>query len=101
MTRTIRLSKRATRNLEELFDYLETEWSTKVKLDFIDKLDKGLMHLSQFPKSHPKSNLKKDLHRFVLTRQTTIYYKFNSKNLFVVTLFDTRQSPQKAIKETS
>ncbi len=72
MSRNIRLSKRASRNLDKLLGYLEAEWSGKVKLDFIDKLDSGLKHLSQFPESHPKSNLKKDLHRFVLTRQTTI-----------------------------
>jgi plasmid stabilization system protein ParE len=101
MNRNIRLSKRASRNLEKLLDYLETEWSHKVKLAFIDKLDSGFTHLSQFPESHPKSNLKKDLHRFVLTRQTTIYYKFNSKSLFIVTLFDTRQSPKKLKRETS
>ena len=101
MNRNIRLSKRASRNLEKLLDYLETEWSPKVKLDFIDKLDSGLTHLSQFPESHPKSNLKKDLHQFVLTRQTTIYYKFNSKSLYIVTLFDTRQSPKKLKQKIS
>ena len=101
MNRNIRLSKRAARNLEKILNYLETEWSHKVKLDFIDKLDSGLTHLSQFPESHPKSNLKKGLLRFVLTRQTTIYYKFNSKSLFVVTLFDTRQGSNKLKRETS
>jgi len=49
MIRIIRLSKRASINLDKLLDYLETEWSHKVKLDFINKLDSGLTHLSQFP----------------------------------------------------
>ena len=40
--RKIILSKRASEKLDELLDYLEREWSTKVKLNFINKFDKSL-----------------------------------------------------------
>ena len=100
MERVIKLSRRASKNLENILNYLETEWSPKVKREFIGKLDSGLKHLVQFPESHPKSDTKKGLQRFVLTKQTTIYYKFNSKSIFVVTLFDTRQDPGKLKLET-
>ena len=100
MSRHIKLSKRSVRNLENLLEYLETAWSLKVKKDFVKKLDSGLLHLSQFPESHPESNVKKGLHKFVLTKQTTVYYKFNTRSLFIVTLFDTRQNPDKLKRET-
>lgn len=57
MSRNIKLSRRASLLLEEILSYLETEWSAKVKSDFIDKLDKGLQLLSEFPESHPKSEI--------------------------------------------
>jgi len=39
MIREIRLSKRAMKRLENLLVYLEEEWSTKVKHDFVRKRD--------------------------------------------------------------
>ena len=39
--RKIILSKRASNRLEELLEYLELEWSLKVKNDFIKKLKKN------------------------------------------------------------
>jgi plasmid stabilization system protein ParE len=47
--RTVVLSKKASQKLEELLEYLETEWSAKVKEDFIVKLDKSLYLIKQFP----------------------------------------------------
>ncbi len=38
--RKIKLSKRASKKLEKLLEYLELEWSLKVKEDFIKKLNK-------------------------------------------------------------
>jgi plasmid stabilization system protein ParE len=40
--RTVVLSKKASQKLEALLEYFETEWSAKVKEDFIGKLDKSL-----------------------------------------------------------
>ncbi len=36
--RTIKLSKRASKNLDKLLEYLENEWSLKVKSDFLKNL---------------------------------------------------------------
>lgn len=47
--RTIILSKRASNQLERLFEYLELEWSPKVKQEFIKKLDKSLKQIQQYP----------------------------------------------------
>jgi len=100
MSRRIKLSRRSVRNLETLLDYLKSNWSLEVKNNFIKKLDSGLLHLGRFPESHPESDVKKGLHKYVLTKQTTIYYKFNTSSLLVVALFDTRQHPQKIKGET-
>jgi len=98
--RKVILSKRASNKLKKLLDYLEVEWSKKVKSNFINKLDKALGHISQYPESTQKSDFIKGLHRVVVTKQTTVYYKFDSKSIKVVTIFDTRMNPKRLRKET-
>lgn len=93
--RIIVLSKLAARKLEELLSYLEAEWSEKVKSNFIHELDKSLLQACKYPLSYEKSQLKSGLHRCVVNKQTTLYYKFDSKKIYVVTIFDTRQHPKK------
>jgi len=99
MTRKIVLSKRASVNLEKLIEYLEIKWSEKVKDEFIKKLDKALRILKNKPESSPESEILKGLHKCVVTKQTTVFYKFDDNHLFVVTIFDTRQEPKKLNKE--
>ena len=99
MSRKIVLSKRAARNIEKLLEYLEVEWSTRIKNNFIKKLDRSLRIINENPESSPKSNLVTGLYKCVVTKQTTVYYRFDNKKLFVVTIFDTRQDPKSLNKE--
>ena len=99
MSRTIKLSRKASIRLEEILSYMKTNWSQKVKYEFVDKLDKGLKLLSEFPESHPKSELQQDLHIYVLTKQTTVFYKFSETELIIVTLFDNRQDPKRILDD--
>jgi len=96
--RKIILSKRAANKLEKLLDYLATEWSERVKQNFIKKLDKSIKFVSTFPEATEKSDLKPGLHRCVVTKQTTFYYQFSDTEIQIVTLFDTRMNPEKIKK---
>ena len=98
--RSIILSKIAAKKLESLLEYLEVEWSEKVKSNFIEKLDKSLKQISKYPLSCEKSQLKPELHRCIVSKQTTIYYKFDTKRIFVVTVFDNRMNPEKLKQKT-
>ena len=95
MSRKVVLSKSASKNLDILLEYLELEWSKKVKDTFIKKLDKAVNVLKVNPESSPKSEIIKDLYKCVVTKQTTMFYKFDSKRLYIAKIFDTRQSPEK------
>ena len=99
MNRKIVFSRRASGNLEKLLEYLESKWSKRVKDNFIKKLDMALNILQENPDTSPKSEVIKDLFKNVITRQTTVYYKFDSEKLYIVTIFDTRQDPKKLGKE--
>lgn len=98
--KTIVLSKIAAKKLENLLEYLEKEWSEKVKLNFIDKLDKSLKQISKYPLSYEKSQIKPELHRCLVSKHTTLYYTFDTKRVYIVTVFDNRMDPEKLKQET-
>ena len=97
--RKIILSKQASNKLEKLLDYLQTEWSEKTKQDFIKKFDYSVKFIASFPEANEKSDFKKGLYRCIITEQTTIYYQFNSSEIQIVTIFDTRMNPKRLKQE--
>ena len=99
MSRKVVISKTAERKLENLFEYLIEKWSVKVKEDFIEKLDSSIEIIKNQPGIFPESKKGKGLRKCVITKQSTLYYRYNSKRINIVTLFDTRQNPNKLTKE--
>jgi len=96
----VKLSKRAEKKLENLFGYLEAKWSSRVKSNFVNKLEKEIRQIQQHPEGFPKSEIIKGLHNHVITKQTTIYYKCDKKYIYIVTVFDSRQNPKKLVEES-
>lgn len=99
MIRDIIISKTAKRKIEKLFEYLVKNWNLKVKSDFAKKLNRSIKIIQLNPEVFPASNIKKGLHKCVITKQTTLFYRFNSKKIIIVTIFDTRQNPNNLYKD--
>tara|TARA_R110001599_G_scaffold335402_7_gene552367 strand:+ start:21145 stop:21447 length:303 start_codon:yes stop_codon:yes gene_type:complete len=99
LSRKVFLSKTAEKKLDKLFEYLITEWSVKVKTDFVEKLDSSIEIIKNQPEMFPESKKGEGLRKCVITKQTILYYRYNSKRINIVTLFDTRQNPKKLDKE--
>ncbi|MEZ4907298.1 MAG: type II toxin-antitoxin system RelE/ParE family toxin [Saprospiraceae bacterium] len=97
--REIILSKLSSKKIENLLEYLENEWSQKVKNDFIKKLESSLDQIRKYPESTIESNKKKGLHKCVVTKQISIFYKYDETTIKVVTIFDNRMDPKKLIDE--
>ncbi len=98
MYRKVVFSKSSVKKLLLLLEYLETEWSVKVRNAFEDKLEKSIEILIKMPESFPKSESKKNHHKCVVTKQTTIYYRFDKTIIEIYAVFDTRQNPLKTKK---
>lgn len=81
-------------------DYLDDEWSNNVKKEFVLKFDKSLKQIQELPDSFPESEKIRGLRKCVVTKQTTVFYKFSETTIDVVTIFDNRQNPQSLIGET-
>ena len=97
--RRVVLSKRSSNRLGKLLEYLENEWSLKDKNNFLKKLDKSLAQIQKYPEGCIETNSVKGLRMLIVTKQTSLFYKFNSKTIFVITIFDNRMNPTKLKKE--
>tara|TARA_R110002050_G_scaffold141251_2_gene266325 strand:- start:32105 stop:32410 length:306 start_codon:yes stop_codon:yes gene_type:complete len=95
MARNVIISKIAERRLENLFEFLLDNWSVKVKNDFIIKLEKCVTIIRKQPESFPSSEKEQGLRKCVITKHTTLFYRFDEKSIKIVTLFDSRQNPKK------
>jgi len=93
--KTVVFSKGARNSLEKLLAFLETEWSIKVKKEYRDKLERCVLQISKHPDSCPVSEEFPGLHKCVVTKQTTFYYRVNDKEVQVITFYDNRQDPKK------
>jgi plasmid stabilization system protein ParE len=90
----IRFSRKAIYKLDNLLDFLEKEWSIKVKSDFIVRFDKILRKIQQYPNSFPESEKKKGLRKCVVTKQTSIFYSYSDTAIDIIMIFDNRKDPK-------
>lgn len=91
--RRIVYSKIAKEKLIDLLEFLEVRWSIKTRDKFIKKLDFVINLLETDPEIFPKSEINPNQHKCVVTKQTTIYYKYNDKQINILAIFDNRQNP--------
>ncbi len=89
-------SELAENQLLLLAEYLLAEWGRKVYDNFFDRLEEKIVQISTHPSSCPKSEKANGVHKCVVTKQTTLFYRINQleNEIEVITIFDSRQNPQ-------
>ncbi|MDP5199182.1 MULTISPECIES: type II toxin-antitoxin system RelE/ParE family toxin [Flavobacterium] len=97
--RKIEFTLKAEKSFENILSHLEGKWSLKRKIDFLKKFNKSILAIQLYPESFPISEKFKTVRKCVLTKQTTFYYVFNSKVITIISVFDTRQDPNKIKKD--
>lgn len=85
----------ANEQLNLLYDYLESNWSSEVVIEFSVTLEEFLAVISGNPKSFPFSSRRKTLRRCVITKHNSLFYREYLNSIEIVALFDTRQNPSK------
>lgn len=95
------LSRLAEAKLLKLNQYLSEKWGEKVRDKFKNKLSERIEQISSHPESCPKSSTFQGLYKCVVTRQTTFFYRIHYRNqeIEIITVFDTRQDPNKLSRE--
>ena len=97
--REVKFTLTAEESFENILNYLEAKWSSKIKIDFLKKFNKSILTILLYPESFPFTNKNKMIRKCVLSKQTTFFYTFNTKEITIVSVFDTRQNPNKIKKD--
>ena len=86
------LSEITEAKILDLLEYLEENWSIKVKGDFLNKLISKINQVSTLPQSCVQSKEFKGLYKCVVSKQTSFYYRINfeKEEIEIITLFDNR-----------
>ena len=85
-------TQESIRNLENILDYLKSNWSEKEVNNFKIKLSKQLDLICRFPFIFPKSEYQNRLRKAILSKQTTVFYEVRGSDIFITYIFVNKQS---------
>ena len=75
-------------------DYLEAEWSEKVALGFIEKVNTTIELLKNDNVLFIKTNFK-SVYKIVITKHISLYYRIENNNLELLRFWNTFQDTRK------
>ena len=93
MEYNVKLSKRATHEIDEIAEYLVQFWSEKVKTNFLVAISEKLMIIEKNPFIYRKSNSKPNLRECVINKNVIMYYAVDEieQKVIVLALKNTKQ----------
>mgnify|MGYP001489681139 CR=1 FL=1 len=87
--------KRSIKKLEKIVYYLENNWSKRVALEFLDKINYKVFVISKNPQIGMRSEKKDKVRKILITKQIYLFYTVSNDKIKILTLFDNRQNPGK------
>jgi len=98
MAKDVVLSPTAIKNYERIIEYLTSKWGIKITNDFIGRFEEVIALLSVDAGIYPFINVAKQVQKCVLTKHNVLYFKETEDFIKILTIFDTRQNPEKLIE---
>jgi plasmid stabilization system protein ParE len=95
--RKLEFSNRSLKEIRIIVDYLNSKWSEKTSKKFLNKLKENIDLIQINPELFPISEFE-ELRKCVVSKQTTVFFIIEKNKIYIVSVFDTRQNPNK-IKE--
>lgn len=86
-------SARANSELDNVIEYILNKWTEKELKKFFNRLDNSLLHISRSPQMFPDFHLLKGVKYCVVSKQSTLYFKIESTQVIIISLFDNRRNP--------
>ncbi len=83
----------AEEDFNHILAYLYEQWGNEVALRFIDTIEQVIFQIIKYPDLFPLINKDIGVHKCVITKQNTLFYKLDDKNIYLLRIFDTRQNP--------
>jgi plasmid stabilization system protein ParE len=76
-------------------DFLLAEWGERVTSDFIDRVDEVIQNIAKNPRLYPLINEKDLVHRCVVVKQITLYYRIKTaEQIDLLTFWNSYQNPE-------
>ena len=88
-------SNHAKNELQNTIDYLIQNWSEKEVMKLAQMLENVIQHLGANPYIFQASISHPYLHRAIILRYNTLYFRVNGNRVEIVSFFSNRQSPLK------
>ncbi len=97
MTLPVVWSPKAEETFDAVINYLRTHWTTREVNNFIAETIHQIERISSFPFSCPESTKYKNVHRCIISKQTSLVYRYKVRKgvIEIVTFFDNRCNPKK------
>lgn len=84
----------ALNELKQTIEYLKANFSDKEITKLSRKIESFTEIISQNPQIFPKSD-SKNIHKAVILKFNTLYYRIKNENVEILSFFSNRQSPYK------
>ena len=88
-------TKEAEATFAENISYLEREWNADVIENFILKTENILSSIKKNPFLFPVVSKEKNIHKCIVVKQVSIYYKIKSEQIDLLTFWNNFQNPKK------
>lgn len=95
MKRKVFWTKEAELTFEQNIRYLEREWNLQVIHAFVDKTEDAIALISTKPDIFPVINKKRKIHKCLLVKQVSLYYRVTEKDIYLLTFWNNYQHPDK------
>lgn len=80
----------AASKLSDVLGFLESNWPHFVSKDFTVSLEQQIELLKYFPEIGIQSEREPSIRKVLVTKHNALYYTFNSEQIVILTIIDTR-----------
>lgn len=87
----IKWTSRAEKSYGDQLEYLFNKWGNTSTVNFMNLTEKVLEHISETPRMYHCHDKKENLHRCVLNKQVSLYYKVEQDTVFLVVFWPNRR----------
>ena len=98
LPKPIIISPLAKEDIKNILLWLSENWPQNTTDEFLQKLEMFNSIISIRPQVFGYYNKQKNIRKFAITKQNTIYYRNKREAIEIITIFDSRQDPVKLKK---
>jgi plasmid stabilization system protein ParE len=91
MNYSIQWSPTATNEFADLLSYLDNNYGTEIALSFLERTEKIVRNLEQFPLLHPLSDKFPGIRKAVINKQSSLLYRVKNNIVHIMHIWDNRQ----------